>query len=62
MSQAAARNPDPQVRQIMEAMLNTPSGFAILVGFSLVFFLAIILAITSAAGAVAARSAGRQTR
>lgn len=62
MSQAAARNPDPQVRQIMESMLNTPSGFAILVGFSLVFFLAIILAITSAAGALAARSAGRQTR
>jgi hypothetical protein len=61
MSQAAARNPDPQVRQIMESMLTTPQGFAILVGFSLVFFLAIILAITSAVGALAARSAGRQT-
>lgn len=59
MSQAAARNPDPQVRQIMESMLNTPQGFAILVGFSLVFFLAIILVITSAVGALAARARGR---
>ena len=62
MSQAAARNPDPQVRQIMESMLNTREGFAILVSFSLVFFLAIILAITGAAGAIAARSAVRRTR
>jgi hypothetical protein len=60
MSQAAARNPDPQVRQIMESMLTTREGFAILVGFSLVFFLAIILAITTAVGAIAARSASRQ--
>ena len=62
MSQAAARNPDPQVRQIMDSMLNTPQGFAILVGFSLIFFLAIILAISSAAGAVAVRAQGRQSR
>lgn len=62
MSQAAARNPDPQVRQIMESMLNTQQGFAILVGFSLVFFLVIILIITSAVGALATRSAGKQAR
>jgi hypothetical protein len=59
MSQAAARNPDPQVRQIMDSMLNTPQGFAILVGFSLIFFLAIILIVSSAAGALAARAPGR---
>lgn len=62
MSQAAARNPDPQVRQIMDSMLNTPQGFAILVGFSLVFFLAIILFVSSAAGALATRAQGRQPR
>lgn len=61
MSQAAARNPDPQVRQIMDSMLNTPQGFAVLVGFSLIFFLAIILLVSSATGALAARAWGRQS-
>lgn len=53
MAQAAARNPDPQARQIMEAMINSPQGFAILVAFSLIFFLLIILAFTASAGAIA---------
>jgi hypothetical protein len=51
--QQAARNPDPQARQIIEA-LNTPGGLAILLALTLAFLLIAFVILSGVGGALGA--------
>ncbi|MGH9571504.1 MAG: hypothetical protein ACRD4F_17815, partial [Candidatus Angelobacter sp.] len=62
MTQAAARNPDPQAQQIMKSLIETSQGFALLIAVSLILFFFIILAFTGITGAISAAMIGNKTR
>ena len=55
---AAARNPDPQAQQIMRNLVNTPQGFALLIGMGLFFAMVVFVVFTAISGAVAASTLG----
>ncbi|MGH9570365.1 MAG: hypothetical protein ACRD4F_12035 [Candidatus Angelobacter sp.] len=62
MTQAAARNPDPQAQQIMKSLIETSQGFALLIAVSLILFFFIILAFTGITGAISAALIGNKAR
>lgn len=53
-----ARNPDPQVQQLMHELINSPQGFALAIAGAMVVLMVFFLFISAITGAVAASAAG----
>ena len=61
VNMAASRNPDPQAQQLLQNLLSSPQGFALMLGFGLFFTMIVFLVFTAIAGAVAASTVGSRT-
>ncbi len=59
LAEQLARNPNPQAQQVMQQLM-TPGGLAVVVGFLLLFFLAVVVICSAIGGALGASLFGRR--